>query len=284
MSENIIFRRPFASFFALTLLTFAINIPIVVTHGFPGRFEGLDSMNIERVDYRDHICLLDGAEKWDATKCAIRHGAGHGVLVWGDSYAAHYVEALGRDLPRIRGDLLQYTRAACPPILSSTARTDERCTDFNQHVFEVIAQNKIDFVVLAGRWEAHFKGQKIGLSDLTDTISRLKALGVQVLVIGQSPVFSFQHPEEYFYRSKSLGAVRGGYRAPVDLRESLNQKIEESVRQGGGRFFDPSKIFCEGQLCLYKLNDKYLVADNGHLTKTGSEMVIEKMLQSSAFE
>jgi hypothetical protein len=70
----------------------------------------------------------------------------------GDSFAAHYVPGIQRNAGRIDADVVQYTFAGCPPILSYFSYARVGYTRFNKKVLDIIRSEHIDTVVIAPRW------------------------------------------------------------------------------------------------------------------------------------
>ena len=65
-------------------------------------------------------------------------GQGPVVLLWGDSFAAHYVPGLKRHAGQVRADILEYTLSACPPVFGFDTMSTPACGAFNDHVVDVI--------------------------------------------------------------------------------------------------------------------------------------------------
>jgi peptidoglycan/LPS O-acetylase OafA/YrhL len=56
--------------------------------------------------------------RWSEGACTLTHSGGPKVLLWGDSFAAQYVPGIVANSSDIPGEILQYTAAGCPPIIS----------------------------------------------------------------------------------------------------------------------------------------------------------------------
>ena len=64
----------------------------------------------------------------------VTRGKGPRVLLWGDSFAAHYVPGLKHQADQVHADILQYTLSACPPVFSFDSLSNPPCRAFNDHV------------------------------------------------------------------------------------------------------------------------------------------------------
>ncbi|TIL96840.1 MAG: acyltransferase, partial [Mesorhizobium sp.] len=64
----------------------------------------------------------------------------------------HYVSGLGANINRLQANIVEYTYAGCPPILSyySYARLD--CVRFNRKALDIILEADIKTVILSGKW------------------------------------------------------------------------------------------------------------------------------------
>ncbi len=263
-------RRPlFAATAALLAGLGGLGFAGVVTDGFPSRFPGVQPgalAALEREGWKGGRCFLENGRfaDWAGPECRIGGDRPATALLWGDSYAAHYVPGLVRNAPALTHAVLQYTFAGCPPLLAYRSRAKPGCGDFNAHAFDVIRAYGVTHVVLAARWDLLSART---LAGLPDTLARLAALGVSVSVIGPSPLFAF---DVAVLSARDAGARPDGsaaWFARVD---------DPAIRRlsAGAGFIDPLPTFCDGALCRYRAEGTDLFLDTGHLSRAGSERAV----------
>ena len=69
-------------------------------------------------------------------------------MLWGDSFAAHYAPGIVKNKDSINANVIQYTSAGCPPILSYYSYKIPLCSQFNAHALDLIKDYRIKTVVL----------------------------------------------------------------------------------------------------------------------------------------
>ena len=235
--------------------------------GIPRRFPDFSERKIAGVeDWGGDHCFNQNPSiptAWDPQLCTRIHGQKGRILLWGDSFAAHYLPGILRDASRIDADVLQYTFAGCPPILSYFSYARVGCTKFNNNVLDIIPSQNIDTVVVAARWTdvpSHT------LRTLGETLTRLRELGVRVYVIGQSP--------QYIADVQHIDYISGNYRASsgaawkVSFDPAINSLI--AAQAGNVIMIDPLSVLCQHDDCQYRVGQTFLYADFGHYSREGS--------------
>jgi len=99
-----------------------IGLIPVAGDGFAGRFPewrqhkvaGLEEWGGAQCFHQDPTTPIN----WNARQCTRIHGKNGRILLWGDSFAAQYAPGILRSGQRINSDVLQYTFAGCPPLLT----------------------------------------------------------------------------------------------------------------------------------------------------------------------
>jgi peptidoglycan/LPS O-acetylase OafA/YrhL len=235
--------------------------------GLPQRFPDFTENQISGVeDWGGDHCFNQNPHHptpWDSRLCTRIHGKNGRILLWGDSFAAHYLPGILRDADRIDADVLQYTFAGCPPILSYFSYARIGCTDFNKRALDVIRSEHIDTVVIAARWTdvpLHT------LKTLGETVAALRLLGVRVYVIGQSPQFlaDVQHID-YISRNYRLST---GATWKISFNPAINGLIAGQAVDA--TMIDPLSFLCEHDNCRYRDGRVFLYADFGHYSREGS--------------
>jgi len=244
----------------------------LMNKGFPSRFpdfkyEEIDTNNI----FGFSTCFFDTnptKSKWDYQKCTVINHGDNKALLWGDSFAAHYVPGIIKNQSDIPYTIIQYSAAGCPPILSYYSFANKACTTFNAGVIDVIKEHDIKTVVLSARWN-NVKNR--GLDGLTETIATLKDMGLNVYVIGQSPEFSID--VQILNYMKSAKIDHGTDKWKIHLSSEINDHIKSLI--GDTPFIDPLPYVCEGNSCAYRKDGELLYKDYGHYSDQGSDMAVK---------
>jgi peptidoglycan/LPS O-acetylase OafA/YrhL len=250
----------------------AIGVAGMTTDGFRSRF---GDTRIETAAQRGESqwmfrrCFLDNQapSEWSGKDCVRTAGAARNALLWGDSFAAHYVPGLIRNAALLDHNIVQYTFAGCPPILSYVSYARPQCRAFNANVFKVIKDYRIEAVVIGTRWD---QLRQRGLGGLPETIKRLTEAGVKVYVIGQSPMFDF-NADILAFRKAGLAADGSS-----SWRLAFPRDDNDAIRAEAGTatFIDPLDRFCEGDTCIYNDRGKLLFFDYGHFSDAGSDLAV----------
>ncbi|MBZ9705748.1 acyltransferase [Mesorhizobium sp. ESP7-2] len=248
-------------------------------NGFPQRFPDFSTQRIVVGDWRNSVCFNEGAsriEDWNLADCTRTHGFPTNVLLWGDSFAAHYVSGLEANAQKIQANVIQYTYAGCPPNLSFFSYARPNRTRFNERVLSIIRDANIQAVILSGRWTDY---QARGFGGLQTRIDRLRDMGVKVYVIGQSPEFIADVQKIAFF-AKHEGAVSTSW--PMAMDADINKQVQLFAK--GATFIDPLTYLCDAIGCSYAdaTSKQFLYFDYGHFSSAGATLAVSKYWPSFA--
>ena len=266
-------RFIFASSGISMILAVLIGIAGISSQGFTVRYPNFTVKAISGVErYNGDTCFLNENQPindWQGNKCLLTHVNGPTVMLWGDSFAAHYAPGIVDEAKELSANYLQYTSSACPPVFDYYSRSVPNCRAFNDNVPKILAQYKISTVVMSGRWEAVFK-RGVSPSDVAATVTRLKEMGVKVYVIGQSPEF-YNEVQILFaqagYESNTLEAS-----APLSFNRKINIELESVLP--ADTFIDPLNVLCGPKDCKYLRDGQYVIWDYGHFSAFGSRLAV----------
>ena len=267
---------------------------VVLGNGWPRRFPGIESVAIERqlradandrdwqafADQHRAKCFATGTATWSPTDCLLTRNHETNALLWGDSFAASYAPGFfAEDLAQM--NVQQYTFAQCPPILDYDAVSRHKCKTFNQHVMEKLRGNAISTVIMAANWSAYLNRHKLVYADIGRTVAALEAMHVHVILVGQSPVFPFAYPDDYFFQRFGATQRASDYYAPITVDADMNRQIERSAGANVDVFFDPLRLLCRDDGCLFKRGASYLFEDYGHFSRYDSRIAVDGLLRAT---
>lgn len=224
-------------------------------------------------DYRRATCFMDENQsyaQWSASACLTDHHSERTVLLWGDSFAAHYIAGLaggsfGRDF-----NIVQYTAYSCPPVLGANVAWAPNCRQFNDHVSDVLDHFRFDAVVLAARWERYWN-DAVDREQLQQTLTFLKARHLKVVLVAQGPSFQFENPVEYAYRN-------AGHNAKPNPSDRINRELQSLT--GYDAYFDPHDYLCVAGRCSVIRDGQFLYWDSGHYSTYGSKLMSEPLARA----
>ena len=253
------------------LAALAVALAGVVLQGAPGRFRDLPARAENHGNpWREGKCffLLDqDFRAWNAKDCGLSSANSTAVLLWGDSFAAHYAPGVEANADLMTVNVLQYTAAGCPPVLNFFSHRVPMCSQFNQHALDIIRKHNIKFVILAARWS---ELERRGFEMLTSSLEAMRNMGVEVWVIGQSVEF----PASAAIISFRKG--RGPYGTdmwPPAVSKDINVRLRKY--SSDARFIDPLQYLCNQGECLFQEHGVLLYEDYGHFSSLGSSRAVK---------
>jgi peptidoglycan/LPS O-acetylase OafA/YrhL len=260
-------RGLYASAAATVVGLGALSAVAIVQNGFPQRFNKL--LEFGAPEPWKPLCLLNNqqpASDWVAARCLTNAVAGPTVLLWGDSFAAHYFPAFLARGAAVPFNVLLYSLEACQPLIENQSIAENKCSAFNQAVKGVIAQHNIKTVIVAGNWEASFGAGGKSPAVLTNTVNWLRQQGVNVAVIGQTAHFKVSVPQIYWWRMQRGELIQPDLEA--EPGHALNAKIQPALN--GTPFFQPSLAMCTEATCTIGEGRAPFYGDGRHFTNSGS--------------
>lgn len=259
---------------ATLLATGIAGFALVYSAGIPSRMPDFKQQRIAGTeDWGGTSCFnLDPAAtiKWDSVNCLRARGSGGNVLIWGDSFAAHYMPGIVRGADIIGANVYQHSFAGCPPVLAYYSLARLGCTRSNARVPELVRTMGIDVVVLAARWT---DTPSATIDQLSVTVAALQKAGARVIVVGQSPQFAGDI-QKLDYLTGQVGKRSAAWRHTIPV--PLNRQIAAAA--GTAQFIDPVSILCRGDLCVYRNDNSFLYSDYGHFSRDGAINAFEHYL------
>lgn len=225
--------------------------------------------------YDRGTCFLDydqSAEDYDAAKCLAADRPG-GVLIYGDSFAAHLFPGL-RALDGAEA-VRQYTATSCRPIRTA----NERCNAFhNRFLTEILPQSRASTIVLSAFWAPYFNrlGAAEFKSRVAATVDAIQAAGKLTVLIGQTPTYHRPVPYTLALAGHAMN------RLPARDAHLTNAVLRDIAQQAGALFLDPYAVACDQFTCVAAQDGKPFHWDFGHFTLEGSKFYAKHITQTFA--
>ena len=273
-------QRAIFLFSGAGLLLFAgVGAALFLAKGLPQRFPGLKAamVNNETGDTAGPKCFLkDGTTTWGGTDCFLTQAPGKPVvLLWGDSHANHYAQPIRDAQPPLQANILYFASAGCLPVLHNSGKPRPYCAGNNAEVLNIIKRFHVSTVVLSGYWQYVMDKTGMPVTDIEATVRQIRAMGLDVRIIGDNPDYNFANPQFLAYRLRQRAAPD----APFYLSPRNNGDINAQLRRiaGPGRFFDPMHMLCRADGCLTYEAGEILMTDNAHFSPYGAAKVLKEM-------
>ena len=276
-------RREFARYRRTLFAEGAVAMAIVAMVGFAGARSGFawrfpdfeERAAVPRTEqWRTGVCFLgteQAPEQWSLDKCTLTRGNSGDMVLWGDSFAAHYVPGLLSNERAIPYNIIEYTSAGCPPVIQYHSYSLPHCEQFNKAGIELIEKIRPKVVVLSARWSLLLSHGFF--NDLQETVDRIRSTGAKVVVIGRSPEFGIDA------RSLSYWLGNGGQGSSSWQISNTDPTVNEYLRTTtrGATLLDPIAALCRGSICPYRKGGRLLYVDYGHYSTEGSELAVKAL-------
>jgi len=235
----------------------------------------------ERTRAAAEPCVLSQSkppDAWPRATCTTE-GRGDLVAVWGDSYAGHYFSALRDRAAKSGSRLALLGFGSCPPAIGLVLKEWPRCREFNDMVLRHLHDAKPRVVVLSANWLNYEKRRSLFGNDVVQhvsaTVSRLRDMGIEVFVVGPSPVFPSDVPLLALARS---GPAKDGF-FHARYSRMFDALFRNMQSEGRVRYLPAYAVFCDaGELCRFRDEDAHFFYDNGHMTRAGADRVVDQLL------
>ncbi|MDE1989058.1 MAG: acyltransferase [Betaproteobacteria bacterium] len=210
------------------------------------------------------------------------------VLLWGDSFAASLYRGLKHESELLGFDLAQYTSNGCPGIMGFEIDKRPGCKEINEFVFDQIKRLRPHTVIFGGNWTLYNRRlnnwTQLDFVKFRATVQALKKEGVSHIVIfGQLPTFKIDQPVvagKVFLKDR----VDRTTRSVNSLDFPVDEQMRQFARDNGVDFVSPMDVLCNAQGCLISTSPGELMPlafDYGHLTESGSRLLLERALNEN---
>jgi peptidoglycan/LPS O-acetylase OafA/YrhL len=243
------------------------------SQGWPGRFDQRQATHVRgREDYRVGSCFLNMDQTYPdwarSGPCLVDNHAAQTVLIWGDSFGAHYIPGIDQSPRTKRYNFVLYTAYSCPPVLAANVPWAPRCHDVNADIGKVLDRYPPSAVVVVARWERYWNAS-VKPADVQATLAVLKARGLPVVLVGQGPSFTFSDPVDF---------VRLTGQQTAESKDHSEMNAQLRALRGYDVFFDPNQSMCPNGSCALTDHGAYLYWDDGHYSSHGSVLAADGLM------
>lgn len=205
------------------------------------------------------------------------------IALWGDSFGAELVVAMGETMARERRSVLQVTASGCPPALGYNPRRRPGCAAYNARRFaELTADPHIGEVVLVVNYLGFMadspEQQRALLDGIERTARDLHARGKTLSLIYSIPRMPFVAPT-----ALAMERLRGGdpagfgqQRADFDRMDAVvAARLDRIVQETGADRIVPARRLCDARICPAWLPGAgVLYFDHAHLSIAGARYLL----------
>jgi peptidoglycan/LPS O-acetylase OafA/YrhL len=274
------FRLAATSSLALVVASwFGIAVSQTSTDGdhVAAHFESYDQINYKAL-YGYGKCFGPESGAFDETCLGLAKDKLN-VLLWGDSFAAHYVPGLREALSPGLTHVLQATQPACMPTLSE--QTPAVCRRFADQMRLFFRDHRPDLVLISGDWLEYARAPKFNgmVEDLKSTIAQLGARGIRVVLLGPAMQFKSRLPSML-----ARAHLRGVEARSEDMLLPDVFDLDRTLRSALPSMDTFSYVsvldaVCPNKQCSLTAGENAPVSfDHAHLTAEGSRYVAAKLM------
>lgn len=250
--------------------------------GFPNRFPDQVSKLSAYLDYtsdkvisRGPTCFLSAKlqfDDFDIDDCLGAQNGKKNFLLLGDSYAAHLWYGLSEAYPDI--NFLQATTPGCRPWNRAKDKygKTQRCSKLMNFIFEeYLKKNKIEGVLLAGRWQNGDEGH------LSAAVDLLKKIGLKVILFGPIIEYDASLPR---LLAQEIASKRSGFIQEHQITDGykMDNDLAEFARKKNIQYVSILNALCKENNCQTTNTEGVPVQfDYGHLTGEGSKLLFKAL-------
>lgn len=205
------------------------------------------------------------------------------IAIWGDSHAAHLVPGFWKYYKN-NFNIMQRTGTRIVGIIKNVK--NDIYQKNNQIILKDIINEKPWVVILSNRWSNY----KSKLPFLKSTVQKLRSAGINnIVIIGDSPNWRSELPKELARFWIKKGKFPARLKRLDEKREDykLDKYLSSYSKELGVQYISLMEVLCNKDGCLTMTDnnpDNILYFDQGHLTNSGSEYVVDKIKNEFNFK
>jgi peptidoglycan/LPS O-acetylase OafA/YrhL len=229
--------------------------------------------------YRYGSCFAPATGAFDEACLALAPGKTN-VLLWGDSFAAHYFHGLRKSVDPDAVNILQATQAACMPTFNAAAQGTASCRNFAAQMEGFFRDRKPDLVILSADWLEYARPPRFDgmIADLRLTISALDARGIAVVLLGPAVQFRSRLPSMLMRAHlRQVEARPDDFVLPEIF--ALDQSMKAALpAHANFTYVSVLAAVCPARQCPLAIDGGIPLSwDHAHLTAEGSVYVMDRL-------
>lgn len=226
----------------------------------------LETMNYNPREAARMDCWLGSDADFDEYAASCKTGK---TVVWGDSHAARLYTGLRKD----DGGISQFARDSCMPVVGDASLAPV-CAASNARVLKEIESIRPSRVIVFAVWVRY----KPDYAALETTLRRLKAVTDDVILLGPSPSFSPDLPQQAYRYWLSRGALPERLAPDAQDYREVDASLLSAAMRAGVTFISLYDAMCNQEGCLTHTpagKSDLVFWDYGHLTTIGARFVVD---------
>lgn len=208
-----------------------------------------------------------------------------GILLWGDSQAAHYIGVMGAVLEPSGVAFRNATHSACPPVFGPKGygipAYRAGCDEFRPYMQSAILSGRYKTVVMGGAWDIYDTTYPNFRADFEKTIAAMSQKGLHVVVVGQAPYMG-----NYNRNCELRGARVGGvackqryYQPDPGMPRTDRFLSDLAARHPSVDFLDVRSVICIKGHCSPYVDGELAYYNATHLSMSGSWRIGRKLME-----
>jgi peptidoglycan/LPS O-acetylase OafA/YrhL len=210
-------------------------------------------------------------------------GVSPDVAVWGDSYSAELVVAIGERLGREGRSAMEISASACPPATDLNPKQRPYCSAHNSETLRrLMNDERIHTVILIANYSGY---EDDGINSLfagyRHVVDSLHGNGKRVIIVYPIPTFDFDPPVTLGMRNqygKSLNDVGIKRQEFMKINEPAYNFLNAIYNSGAVDRVIPAQQLCDSDMCR-AYDDKHgvLYFNSNHLSVAGERLIASKI-------
>ncbi|UGA47081.1 acyltransferase [Bradyrhizobium quebecense] len=228
--------------------------------------------------WRVHECMLLDGEDGNFRNCSERKRPL--IAIWGDSTASALIPGFRKLQQDHEFGISQLTVSSCHPLLVPARSANHYCIEKNAEIVRRISEVKPDVVVLHATWDVDDR-----IETTKPTIDALREAGVpRIIILGPAPAWRGGLPNaavNYFRRN---GKIIPEWTSQYVDSDAGDRTMSVIAGELGVQYVSVRRALCRGDECLASVNGSITARDIIHLTKAGSEFLVQQIAPQLGIE
>jgi peptidoglycan/LPS O-acetylase OafA/YrhL len=209
------------------------------------------------------------------------------IAIWGDSHASSLYPGFKKLQESRDIGVEQFTTAGCPPLLDlRDLRYKKNCNEINQSVLKKIAADQPEILILHAAWRHEqypLEDQELS-KKLKFTVQTIQSNlpNTRIILIGPTPRWKGD-PQSESFRYLRAQVSKKDTVPQMQKAQILNgiEKVLKTVATDTGvEYLSLTDALCNADGCLARTGNRaedFTSIDYGHLSKSGSEYLVEQL-------